>query len=247
MTPRCFVDPGQWESDRIRLSAGDSRHIATVLRCVEGDAVTVCDGKGGEASCRISGTGNGRIEVDVIGRTRRSADVVLVTLVQAIPKSQKMEWIIQKATELGVWAVVPVMTDRGVVRLEGDRAGHRVERWRKIAEEAAKQCRTAWVPTISPIVPLKTLLESGVGVDLTLIGSLEGAAAPLRSYLRSLEGKRPSSVALMIGPEGDFSPEEMEMAKGRGAVPVSYGSRVLRVETAALYGLSILAYEFPAD
>jgi len=172
--------------------------------------------------------------------------MVMVTLIQAIPKSQKMEWIIQKATEIGVWAIIPVMTERGVVRLDGARAGRRDDRWQKIAEEAAKQCRTAWIPRVAPIVSLKLLLESGLWSDLSLVGSLDANAVPLKTCLRSLKGKRPQSVSLLIGPEGDFSPAELELAKAKGAVPISYGSRVLRVETAALYGLSILAYEFPA-
>lgn len=195
---------------------------------------------------------------EVVERKRQPADMVMVTLVQAIPKSQKMEWIIQKATEIGVWSIIPVMTERGVVRLDGERAEHRVERWQKIAEEAAKQCRTAWIPRVTPIVSLKRLLESGqreaqaearettLGTEVTLVGSLEQTAIPLKHYLRSLAGKPPASVSLLIGPEGDFSPSELDLAKAMGAVSVSYGSRVLRVETAALYGLSIIAYEFPA-
>jgi 16S rRNA (uracil1498-N3)-methyltransferase len=157
-----------------------------------------------------------------------------------------MEWIIQKATEIGVWSIVPVMTERGVVRLDGDRAEHRVERWQKIAEEAAKQCRTAWIPRVARIAPFKQLMGSGLGTELILVGSLEENAVPLKRYLRSLEGKPPRSVSLLIGPEGDFSASELDLARSRGAVPVSYGSRVLRVETAAVYGLSILSYEFPS-
>jgi 16S rRNA (uracil1498-N3)-methyltransferase len=258
MTPRCFIEPDQWGVDLIRLSAGDSRHLASVLRCSPGDFLVVCDGRGGEALCRITGSEGGLLTAEVVERRRQPADMVMVTLVQAIPKSQKMEWIIQKATEIGVWSIIPVMTERGVVRLDGERAGHRVERWQRIAEEAAKQCRTAWIPRVTPIVSLKRLLDSGsketstgdqvpaLKTEVTLVGSLEQTAIPLKRYLRSLEGKPPASVSLLIGPEGDFSPSELDLAKAMGAVSVSYGSRVLRVETAALYGLSIIAYEFPS-
>lgn len=245
MIPRCFVESASWAGDRIRLSAGDSRHIATVLRFGSGDSVIVCDGHGGEALCRIAGDDRGILIAEVCERTSQPMGVVLVTLVQAIPKSQKMEWIIQKATEIGVWSIIPVMTERGVVRLEGERADQRVVRWQKIAEEAAKQCRTAWIPRIAPLVSFKQLLASKLETELVLVGSLEEDAIPLKRYLRSLEGKPPRSVALLIGPEGDFSPSELELARSQGAVPVSYGRRVLRVETAALYGLSILSYEFP--
>ena len=167
-----------------------------------------------------------------------------VTLVQAIPKSQKMEWIIQKATELGVREIIPVMTERGVVRLMGDKAEHRVERWQRIAEEAARQCRTAWVPRISPVVGMNRLLEEGIRGDLLLLASLEPQAVLLRDYLRSIAGRKIHSVALMIGPEGDFTPVESRLAKDKGAIPVSFGASVLRVETAAVFGVGALFYEF---
>lgn len=246
MIPRCFVDSEQWGGHRLRLSDGDSRHVSAVLRCSVGDYVVVCDGRGGEALCRLVGHEGGVLVADVCEKRRQPLDMVMVTLIQAIPKSQKMEWIIQKATEIGVWSIVPVMTERGVVRLDGERAEHRVDRWQKIAEEAAKQCRTAWIPRVASVISFTRYLEAGLETELSLVGSLEDGAAPLKGYLRALEGKRPISVSLLIGPEGDFSPAELELAKAQGAVPVSYGKRVLRVETAALYGLSILAYEFPS-
>lgn len=226
------------------LSPADSHHLAAVLRRSVGDSVVVCDGRGGEALCRIAGRSGGDcLAVEVLDRRQQAQDMVMLTLVQAIPKTQKMEWIIQKATEIGVWEIMPVMTERGVVRLEGGRAEHRRERWQRIAEEAARQCRTAWVPRVAPIAGMKGVL-GGLRRDLLLIGSLESDAVPLKPFLRSLEGNPPRTAALLIGPEGDFSPGEMEAAKAAGAVPVSYGPRVLRVETAAIHGLGVLAYEF---
>jgi 16S rRNA (uracil1498-N3)-methyltransferase len=246
MTPRCFVEPEEWSKGRLLLSVSDSRHFSTVLRCVPGDSIIVCDGLGGEALCRIAGEEGGCLVAEVYERERQTSSGVMVTLVQAVPKSQKMELIIQKATEIGVWMIVPVMTERGVVKLDGERAEHKRERWQKIAEEAAKQCRAAWVPRVEPIVSIKRLMESGLETDLSLVGSLEHDAVPLRKYLRSREGNPPQSVSLLIGPEGDLSPSELKLVKAKGVVPVSYGDRILRVETAALYGLSVLAYEFPA-
>lgn len=245
MIPRCFVEPALWDNAHLRLQDDDSHHLADVLRKGEGDAVVVCDGRGGEALCRITGvSAGGSVTVEVLDRRHQPADMVLVTLVQAIPKSQKMEWIIPKATEIGVWRIVPVLTDRGVVQLTGERAEHRVERWRRIAVEAARQCRTAWIPQVAPIADLKHLLATGLGQDLLLVGSLEPDAVCMKGFLRARAEKPPRTAALMIGPEGDFSPEELKAAREAGAVPVSYGTRVLRVETAAIYGLSVLAYEF---
>jgi 16S rRNA (uracil1498-N3)-methyltransferase len=171
---------------------------------------------------------------------------VLLTLIQAVPKAQKMDWIIQKATEIGVWSILPVMTDRGVVKLEEDRADKRAGRWQRIAVEAAKQCRTAWIPVVQPVQPLTAVLAGKLPVEVLLIASLEEGAVPLRQYLGELRGRKPRSIGLLIGPEGDFTPREAERAREAGAIPVSYGGRVLRVETAAIYGLCALAYEWSA-
>ena len=135
------------------------------------------------------------------------------------------------------------MTDRGVVKLEDERADKRTERWQRIAVEAAKQCRTAWIPQVHPVEPLSAVLGRPLALDVLLIGSLEPGAIPLRQCMREIKGRAPKSVGLLIGPEGDFSPGEFELARKAGALPVSYGTQVLRVETAALYGLCVLAYE----
>lgn len=198
--------------------------------------------------CRITGGGSdGCLEVEVQERRTQPDGMILVTLIQAIPKDQKMEWIIQKAAELGVRDILPVMTERGVVRLAGDRAGQRVERWQRVAGEAARQCRTAWTPRVGSIMPVADLLEKGIGVDLLFVASLEPESRCFKDVLRSFSGARQRSVGLMVGPEGDFSPAEYALAKAKGAVPVSFGSRVLRVETAAIYGLSVLQYELDAS
>lgn len=244
MIPRCFVDPEHWALPSFFLSFRDSRHVHEVLRCSTGDRVVVYDGRGGEALCRITGEGNdGCLAVEVQERGNQPGDKVLLTLIQAIPKDQKMDWIIQKATELGVREILPVMTERGIVRLAGDRADHRAERWQRVAVEAARQCRTAWAPRVGGIVPLPGILDRGIGVDLLLIASLEAEARSIKGFLHTIIGARPRSIGLMIGPEGDFSPDEYALAKAKGAIPVRYGSRVLRVETAAIYGLSVLQYE----
>ncbi len=244
MIPRCFVDPETWQEPLIRLGPDDAHHWMDVLRVREGDQAVVSDGRGGEAVGEVAGLSGGRVTVRVVERRRQDSSAAAVMLIQAIPKAQKMEWIIQKATELGVWSILPVMTERGVVKLDDERAEHRTARWQRIAVEAAKQCRTAWIPKVEPVVRFKALMESGPKVDVMLMGSLEADTVPLKQCLADLKVRRPNSVALLIGPEGDFSPAEIQAARSAGAIPVSYGTRVLRVETAALYGLSVLAYEW---
>jgi 16S rRNA (uracil1498-N3)-methyltransferase len=244
MIPRCFVEAREWMKPVVAISLEDSHHLSDVLRVAPGERLVVCDGQGGEASAEIIGISSGHVSVRILDRRRQDGADVMFTLIQAVPKAQKMDWIIQKATEIGVWSILPVMTDRGVVKLEEDRADKRGGRWQRIATEAAKQCRTAWIPAVQPVEPLVSVLARKLPVEVLLIGSLEPDAVPLKTCLAGLKARGPVSVGLLIGPEGDFSPREFELARKAGAIPVSYGTRVLRVETAAIYGLCVLAYEF---
>jgi 16S rRNA (uracil1498-N3)-methyltransferase len=243
MIPRCFVDPADWDAERIRLTPADAHHVTAVLRAGVGAEVAVCDGRGGEAAASIVEAGPDGVVVQVRARRRSGTADWRLTLVQAVPKGERMEWIIQKAVELGAWSVVPVMTDRGVVRLEGARAVQRVERWQRIATEAAKQCRTAWITRVEPVVSLGRWLESPGRPGTLVIGSLEAEARPFRAVCAELRAGTPGGAALLIGPEGDFSPDELQQARAAGACPVTFGRRVLRVETAAIYALSVMAYE----
>jgi 16S rRNA (uracil1498-N3)-methyltransferase len=243
MTPRCFVDPAEWQNPVVWLSRDDSHHLTDVLRVGVGARIVVSNGQGGSADAEIIEISNQGVSVRILDRQHLAGDGVLLTLIQAVPKAQKMDWIIQKATEIGVWSVLPVMTDRGVVKLEEERADKRTGRWQRIAVEAAKQCRTAWIPKVEPVEPLTAVLARPLPVDVLLVGSLETNAYPLKTCLAGLRERRPKSIGLLIGPEGDFSPREFELAHKAGALPVSYGSRVLRVETAAIYGLCVLQYE----
>jgi len=247
MIPRCFVTPDLWLHDTITLPREDSHHLTDVLRLVVGASVVICDGQGGEASAVITACNAGIITVWIVERKRQTGAGIAITLIQAVPKAQKMDLIIQKVTEMGVCTIRPVMTERGVVRLEDERADHRTARWQRIASEAAKQCRTSWIPKVFPVAPLATLLGRDLALDALLIGSLESESRPLKSCMQELKDRHIGSVGLLIGPEGDFSPREYELAKQAGALPISYGSRVLRVETAALYGVSVLAYELMDD
>jgi 16S rRNA (uracil1498-N3)-methyltransferase len=243
MIPRCFVDPAEWQNAVVWLSRDDSHHLTDVLRSGVGDPVVVSNGQGGSAEGVISEVTDRGVSIRILDRQYQSGDGILMTLIQAVPKAQKMDWIIQKATEIGVWSILPVMTDRGVVKLEEERADKRTSRWQRIAVEAARQCRTAWIPKVEPVVPLAEVLSRPLPLDSLLIASLESDATSLKTCLAGMRKLGLKSMGLMIGPEGDFSPREFELARKAGAIPVSYGSRVLRVETASLYGLCVLQYE----
>jgi len=225
------------------FSTGNSNNVGLGSLVGPGTVVTIGNGEGGEAVGEIVETGPGGIVVKVRERRPRGAAEWRLTLVRAVPKGERMEWIVQKAVELGAWSVVPVMTERGVVRLEGERAANRVTRWQRIAVEAAKQCRTAWVMRVEPVATLSQWLGAAGRPGELVVGSLEDDARPFRDVCAGLRQQPSRSVAMLIGPEGDFTPTELAAAKAAGARPVTFGRRVLRVETAAIYALSVLAHE----
>jgi 16S rRNA (uracil1498-N3)-methyltransferase len=166
-----------------------------------------------------------------------------VTLLQCLPKGRHMDVIVEKAVELGVAAVVPVISEHVVKRPQGARGAQQADRWRRVARAAAQQCQTLWVPAVSDPVGIEEACAVGECQARFYCGSLAADARPWREVLRE-EKRPPPTVAVLIGPEGDLSPRERERAARSGAVGVSFGSLVLRVETAALYALSALTYEF---
>lgn len=238
---RCYIQSADWQSPEIALSEHEAHHLFDVLRAVKDDEVLVFDGQGRSARASVRS-----VEPPVL--TVSDAEVVLkqqqggITLIQAIPKGKRMELIVEKATELGVSEIVPVLTERVVSVPKGERAARRVEKWRKTSVAAARQCGADWVPSVSEIVSLEKALEERGPFDLFLVGALTSDAKSLREVLRD-KARFAKTVALLVGPEGDLSLSELDMAVAKGAIPVSFGELVLRVETAAIYGLSILAYE----
>jgi len=169
-----------------------------------------------------------------------------ITLAQAIPKGKNMDLIIQKATELGVAKIVPLLSDRTVVQLEEDELPKKREKWKQVTIEAAKQSGQDWLPEIAKPVTPKQFFAEFEHYELPLVASLQSDARSLKKVLanfREQHGRRPSSALILVGPEGDFTPAETSWAKSAGCVPVSLGPIVLRTETAAIYSLSVLAYE----
>jgi 16S rRNA (uracil1498-N3)-methyltransferase len=169
-----------------------------------------------------------------------------ITLLQAMPKGKIIESIIQKSVELGARRIVPILSARVVTQLDDEDAGNKCDRWRKVTIEAIKQCGAAWLPKIeAPMTPAQFLARKEK-FDLLLVGSLQKERRHPREVLREYEskhGRLPQSVGVWIGPEGDFTLVELEAICAAGAVPVSLGQLVLRVETAMIYCLSILNYE----
>jgi 16S rRNA (uracil1498-N3)-methyltransferase len=243
---RFYLPPSHCQGPALALTGTEAHHAADVLRVKKGETVLVLDGAGREFECVIGAADRKSVALSVIKKQTSPAPASSVTLVQAIPKGKLIETIIQKATELGAARIVPLLSERVIVRLDDDGAGAKAEKWRHTAIEAIKQCGQRWLPQVEAPITLPALLERGDKFDLSLIGSLRDDARHPREYFdafRKLQNKPPASVCVWIGPEGDFTDAELSSVKNMGARPMSLGPLILRSDTAALYALSIVSYE----
>ncbi len=238
---RCYLSPDQWQDGEVVLPADESHYALNVLRATVGTSLELFDGSGRIAEAEIVAAQRGTITLHVSRSWSVAAPEPTFHLLQALPRAQKMDLIIQKATELGVTSIVPVRTEHAMVRLEGDRARKKVERWQTVALAAARQCGAAWVPVIQPVQDLAAVAGSEVRL---LVGELGKGSRPLKEVLSEARAEAVGGLGVVIGPEGDFSDAEREVLRAAGAIPVSLGPSVLRTETAALYALSALRYEF---
>ena len=241
---RCFIPATEWSSSRLIATDDEAHHLIHVLRVRPGQPIEAFDGAGRIAAAEIDVIQKHRIEMRVIQQRDQSRPPVAITLIQAVPREQKMDLVIQKAVELGVAEIVPVMTRHSLVRIHKDGGDSKHARWDKIAINAAKQCGSAWLPVIAPVQPLGDFLQALPRYDLLLACSLEPDARPLKEVLSSAKSQSPKSIAFLVGPEGDLNQEERAAVRQAGARPVSFGDLVLRTETASLFALSILKYEF---
>jgi len=233
-----FVTPDALKAGTVMLSVEESHHLARVLRVEAGQELTLFDGQGTRAIGTIK-TVDKKATVIQIGRSEVvPPPAVEITLIQAVCKPDRFELILQKAVELGVRTIQPV-TSRHTINSSKD-PKKQYDRWQTIIRNASQQCGTAWLPTLKPLQPLA---EVPLEFDAAFIGSLHPNAKPFRGAFSVLDRSALKTAALLIGPEGDFTAEEVERAAAAGATPVTFGKNILRTETAALFGLSVMAYE----
>jgi 16S rRNA (uracil1498-N3)-methyltransferase len=243
---RFHLPPEQCRGSTFTLTDGEAHHAARVLRVQPGERVTVLDGAGGEFHCEVGAVTKREVPLRVLEKKVHSAPPWQITLLLAVPKGKIIESIIEKATELGARRILPLLTQRVTTRLEEDDAAEKSAKWQHVAIEAIKQCGAAWLPKVERPLALRDALARDERFDLALVGALQGEARHPREFFRAYElqrGARPRSVAIWIGPEGDFTPEELAAIQDVGAKPITLGPLVLRVETAAIYCLSFLNYE----
>lgn len=239
--PRFFVDQNNIADELIKITGEDVNHIKRVLRLRSGDALTVCDGRCTDYEAIIEHFESDYVIARIISSTPNRNEAPLdITLFQGLPKSDKMDLIIQKGVELGVKKIVPVITERAVVRINnGKDALIKVARWQRIALEAAKQCNRGIIPQIGMPVEYKEALRLSRESALSMIPYEKETGNGIKAQLRTPSG----SVAVFIGPEGGFTEDEVKRAIMEQVRPVSLGPRILRTETAAIAVLSILMYE----
>jgi 16S rRNA (uracil1498-N3)-methyltransferase len=243
---RAYCSPTESAPAEIRLSSDESHHLVTVNRCSRGDPVVAFDGHGREwlTECIDASKTASLLRVK---QTRPAAERKFsITLAQSLPKGSTMDEIIRQATEVGAARIVPVLSERTQVHLDGDRADKKIEKWRTGSIEAAKQCGNPWLPEIPPLTKIDEFLATAKNYDLRLVASLHAGTTTLKKALVTYSAKHshaPKSVVWLVGPEGDFSPAEMTAAITAGFVPVTLGPLVLRSDTAAIYALSILSNE----
>jgi len=239
--PRFFIGPDQVNLPFVTIQGEDVHHISKVLRLKHGDSVVLADGSGKEYVAVLEDLGPSRATARVKEiRPAHGEPPVDVYLLQGLPKGDKLDFVIQKCTEIGIKKIVPVNMDRTIVRLNHDKAAKRQERWQRIAEEAAKQCQRGIVPKVLPVTDLEQALAS-LPDSANIIVPWE-----CERYLGAKEllaGLNDGPVAILIGPEGGITPEEIEVARKFKAKTVSLGPRVLRTETAGLVILSLVLYQ----
>ena len=240
--PRFFVGTDQISDKDIVITGTDVNHIRNVLRMTPGEEVTVSDGQGMDYFCRIAELTKEEVRLDIVDSWHSFVELpAKIYLFQGLPKADKMELIIQKAVELGAYAVVPVETRRCVVKLDAKKAQKKVTRWQQISESAAKQSKRMLIPEVKNVMSWKEALAFAKGLDVVLIPyELAQGMKETREILAAIQPGQ--SVGIFIGPEGGFEEEEVRDAMEAGGKPVTLGKRILRTETAGMTMLSILMY-----
>lgn len=241
---RFHLPAENWES--ATLPGPESHHCANVLRLEVGERVTVFDGSGREAAAVIVEANPKGVVLKVSSAVKTPSPPCAITLAQAVPKGKNMDLIVQKAVELGASSIAPILSDRTVVHLDATELEKKRGKWQEVALEACKQCGQNHLPKIAKPCAPKEFLERPDRSELLLIASLQPDARPIKSVLAdfvSTHSRLPGSVTVMVGPEGDFTPAELSLAKSHGYFPVTLGPIILRTETAAIYCLSVLAHE----
>ena len=237
-----FADRSWVQGDKIRLEGSDVNHMKNVLRMKEGEEVQVSDGTGNAYLCQIEGYEGNQAVLKIREKTEKDTELPSkIWLFQGLPKGDKMELIIQKMTELGVYRIVPVSMKRSVVKLDKKKADSKVKRWNMISESAAKQSKRSIIPEIMPVCTFNEALEMSQQLDVKLLPyECADGMAKTKKIIENLKGNE--SIGIFIGPEGGYDLDELSKAKEEGWEEITLGKRILRTETAGMMLMSVLMY-----
>ncbi|MGL4789860.1 MAG: 16S rRNA (uracil(1498)-N(3))-methyltransferase [Anaerotignaceae bacterium] len=239
--PRYFISPEWIVKDTATLQGDDAKHLSTVLRVREGEVVEICDGEGTDYNCVVTAVDKKEVQLKIVEKKESvSEPKTKITLFQGLPKADKMEQIIQKCVELGIEKIVPVSTDRAIVKIDKKDGDKKVQRWQKIAESAAKQSGRGIIPEICSVISFKEAISLTENFDGTIVPYEKETTNGIKEFIKDFNG---TTVGVFIGPEGGFSEEEIEIAKENGVFPITLGKRILRTETAGMATVAILLYE----
>ncbi len=241
--PRFFIKESAALGACVSLSAEDAHHVSYSLRMAVGDEITVIDGEGQGYLCTLESLDGTNVTARVLSPLDETGESpVEVHLFQAYPKSDKLEFIIQKAVELGVFEITPFESERCIKRPQADKIARNLARQEKIAAEAAKQCQRGALPKIHAPISFEEMLLAASAYPLALFCHPAEGTVSLKATLEAHKDAR--RIAIVVGSEGGFSDAEFEKAKARGLIPTGLGARILRCETAPLFLLSAIAYAY---
>lgn len=241
--PRFFTPSENFDGNTVKITGDDARHIARALRMAVGDEITACDMQGREHICRLTRIRDEECVCEIISSREGMTEApVHITLYMGYPKGDKLEFVIQKAVELGASRIVPFESSRCVKRPKGDKIEKQTARLQRIAEEAAKQCGRSRLTEVATPVSFKSAIEEAKTAELSLF-CYEGDGTRSMKDIIS-EAPQPKTVAIIVGCEGGFSIEEADAAIAAGLSPTNLGPRILRCETAPIYALSCLSFAY---
>ena len=243
MITNFYVSPQNIGEDTIQIKGEEARHILTILRHKRGDLIDVVDGCGNRYRVNITHTGRNNLEGKILSQVRKENEPITnLTLAQAVCKGSKMDWVVEKCTEIGVSNIIPLLTERTEIDFKNpQQEKSKIERWKRLAISSMKQSLRCCLPKISPATKIEDLLKNTKNYDLVLMASLEGGSKNLED-LDEL-GNRPKNILILVGPEGGFSVDELKEAEEKRVIPISLGTRRLRTETAGIVFLSLVLYE----
>ncbi|MBG86936.1 MAG: hypothetical protein CMO80_08560 [Verrucomicrobiales bacterium] len=239
---RFFVPRAEIEEGEFALPAGEARHFSRVLRGRADVEITLLDGEGGRYLAKVESVSKQETIVGVLHREHVDQPLPRIKLYQCISKQKSMDWLIEKCTEIGVAHIVPIISTNAVAVPAEDKASAKAGKWRTLAVSALKQSGVTWLPRIDEPVSFSSAVSTLNG--LCLVAALGNDVPPIKSVLRGLDDSESDEISIWIGPEGDFTPDELAILRDAGARCVSLGDSVLRTETAAFMTVGLVRYEF---